>query len=85
MNLIDRFGDIINTQKHYSDNLEFFEDDLVVAYYELDLELSNKIRPGSYQLYVYLVNTQLDGDDSSEKVILNTLLTDSEGIDVTVF
>lgn len=83
MDLIDHFGNIINTQKHYSDNLDFYEDNLLVAYYEVDLELSTKIRPGSYQLYVYLVNTQPDGQ--SEKLTLNTLLTDSGGIDVTVF
>ena len=78
MVLLNHFGEEVDVQIAKVENIDF-EEDQITCYYEIDQKLSENLKPGSYQLYVYLVN------EVSEKTTINTLLTCSDGIDVTIF
>lgn len=85
MVLINFLGEEVDIQLAYSDSLEYIEEGNVICYYEVDKSLSEQLRPGSYQLYVYLVNTlPAINENVGERTILNTLLTCQDGLEVTI-
>ena len=85
MSLFNFLGEEVDTQVANPENLEYLEDGNIVCYYEVDETVTNKLRPGSYQLYVYLVNTLPRVNESlGERTVLNTLLTDLDGLEVTI-
>lgn len=74
----------VDIQVAYSEDLEY-NPSRVSGYYYVDQELSDKLRPGSYHLFVYLRNTLPEvNEEVPERTILNMLLTDPDGIDITV-
>lgn len=83
MVLLNFRGEKVDSQLAYSEDLEY-DGDNVICYYEVDETLSQKLRPGSYQLYVYLVNTLPPVGSIGERTILNTILTCQDGIEVTI-
>lgn len=85
MSLLNFLGEEVDTQVVNPGNLEYLDDGNIVCYYEVDEIVTNKLRPGSYQLYVYLINTLPKLNESiGERTVLNTLLTDLEGLEVTI-
>lgn len=79
-------GEIVDTQiaKAISD-FEFSGDGTATCYYVVDAELSKKLRAGIYSLYVYLINTIPATNNKPEKTIFNLMVTNPEGIRVTIY
>lgn len=84
MVLRNYLGEEVNTQIVPANELEYFEGK-AAGYYVVDQILSEQIKPGSYQLFVYMVNTlpEIEGK-LPERTILNMLVSDQDGIDITV-
>lgn len=76
MVLTDHYGEEANVQVLDSADIEE-EDGKLFCQYVVDPDLSAKLKPGSYQLYVYLTD--------SGKMPMNSLLTSHEGLDITIF
>lgn len=82
--LKNSLGEEINTQIVPASEMEYYRGS-AAGYYVVDRILSDQIKPGSYQLFVYLVNTlPAISEEIPERTILNMLISDQEGIDITV-
>jgi hypothetical protein len=79
-------GEIVDTQvaKAISD-FEFSEDGTATCYYIVDAGLSEKLRAGVYNLYVYLMNTLPATNNKPERTIFNLMVTNPEGIKITIY
>lgn len=84
MELQNYLGEVVDTQTVYAKDFEFFCNK-AACYYVVDQELSQKITPGTYYLFVSVLNTiPKVNEEIPEKTILNLMLTDPEGIQITV-
>ena len=83
MVLTDSYDTIVNTQVMEASEFEYYED-RVTAFFIVDEELSNELKVGTYHLYVYAKNTLPPVKDLEERTILNVLLTDPEGLEITI-
>lgn len=85
MVLKDIWDEIVEIQEITAKEIDF-EDELAIAYFEVDEVLSNRLRSGSYNLFVYLINKVPPATEVlKEKTTMNMLLTCPEGLEVTVY
>ena len=88
MVLSNFLGEVVNTQIAMANSdIVYSNDGLGVAtcYFEVDEELSNTLKPGTYSLEVSMVNTlpAVEGY-LPERTIFNLMVSKPGGIDVTI-
>lgn len=78
-------GEVVDTQiaKAIPD-FEYSDDGTATCYYEVDEDLSKKLRAGVYSLYVYLMDTLPASDGKPERTIFSLMVTKPEGIKITI-
>ena len=87
MVLQDHLGDTVDIQEVLanSKDMEYYEDHLS-CYYVVDQELSGKLKPGSYSLYVYLVNRVSEATEKQkEEIVFNKMVTGPSGLSITIY
>lgn len=83
MVLKDFNDEIVDEQIAYMEDLEYGPES-IAAYFHVDQELTDKARPGSYHLFVFLRNVVPNPSNNKGTNLLNVLLTDSDGIEILV-
>lgn len=76
-------GEVVDEQIQYAKDFEYHHGKASCTYI-VEGELSQKLRPGSYTLSVSLINTLPATEDLPERTILNMLLTEADGIEITI-
>lgn len=87
MVLKDHYGVEVNVQKALADSpeIEYHDDGSISSYFIVDKKLSDQLRPGSYTLYVYIQNIVPPVNKKfTEKTIFNEMVTDLEGLEITI-
>lgn len=85
MVLKNHLGEEVDVQyAHANKDFEFYRGK-ASFYYVVDQEVTEKLTPGTYYLYVYLMNTlPKASEEIPERTIMNMALTSPDGIKITI-